>query len=330
MTALGIVLIGRNEGARLAQALEALRAAGALREGGPPVVYVDSGSQDDSVAVARAAGAHVEVLRGDRPFSAARARNAGFEALMARAPCDLVQFLDGDCQLVPGWLEAGAAALRARPELGLVTGWRAEIAPEQSLYNALAHAEWRRPAGPIRTCGGDMMVRAAAFREAGGFDPAVIAAEDDDFCLRLAAAGWRLERLPQEMTRHDAAMHHFGQWWRRAVRSGHGFAQVGHRHPDHFRAERRRVWLWGGAMPLLALFGLAAGAAWLVAGVALAYLASYLRLSARLRDDPAVHPGTARGQAALLVLSKLPNLLGMVAFHLRRWRGGAMRIIEYK
>ena len=42
-----------------------------------------------------------------RPFSAARARNEGFQALVAARPeLRFVQFLDGDCTLLPGWLEA--------------------------------------------------------------------------------------------------------------------------------------------------------------------------------------------------------------------------------
>ena len=42
-----------------------------------PVVYVDSGSSDDSVQRARDLGADVEVLDMTVPFSAARARNEG-------------------------------------------------------------------------------------------------------------------------------------------------------------------------------------------------------------------------------------------------------------
>ena len=86
-----------------------------------------------------------------------------------------------------------------------------------------------------------MMVRASVFADLGGFDPTVIAAEDDEFCTRMRKAGWTLERLPEDMTRHDAAMLRFGQWWQRAVRTGHGFAQVGHLHPEYFVKERKRA-----------------------------------------------------------------------------------------
>ncbi|KUF10169.1 glycosyltransferase [Pseudoponticoccus marisrubri] len=319
MTPVDVVLIGRNEGARLIACLDSV--TGQARQ----VVYVDSGSTDGSVDAARARGATVVELDMSVPFTAARARNAGFDAL--EGP-ELVQFIDGDCALVPGFLDAARAHLEASPDLGMVTGWRAEIHPEASLYNQLCHWEWRRPAGPIRACGGDMMVRAALWRAVGGMDPQVIAAEDDEICCRFRKAGWQLERIPHEMTRHDAAMLRFGQWWRRAVRTGHGFAQVHHLHPDYFTTEVRRVLVYGLALPLIFLLGLVT---WplLSLAVLLAYGLNYLRTARGL-----IAEGLPRGQAwrhsVLLTLSKLPNMIGLAQFHLRRWRGAQMRIIEYK
>lgn len=319
---LGAVAIGRNEGERLKACLRSLVPHCDL------VVYVDSGSDDGSVEFARGMGVQVVELDQNQPFTAARARNAGFNALMAAASPDYVQFVDGDCEVVPGWLEAGIEALAADPRLGIVTGWRAEIHPEASVYNAMFQVDWHRPAGPIRTCGGDMMVRTSAFRQAGGFNPRVIAAEDDEFCLRVGQADWGLLRLPLPMTRHDADMTRFSAWWRRTIRDGHGFAQVGHMHPRHFRRERLRVWIYGLLLPLVFVAGLFV---WpllslLVLGL---YGLSWLR-SAQGLMRKGVARGMAARQAALLTLSKIPNLLGMVIFHRRRRAGDDMRIIEYK
>nr|MDA3858663.1 galactosyltransferase-related protein [Roseovarius sp.] len=210
---------------------------------------------------------------------------------------------------------------------GLVTGWRSELYPERSVYNALCDHEWHRPAGEIMACGGDMMVRATAFEGVGGFDPTVIAAEDDEFCTRLRKVGWRLVRLPVAMTRHDADMTRFGQWWQRAVRSGHGFAQVGDLHPEYFTRERRRVWLYGATLPGLALLGLFF---WpLLVAVLAVYTLSYLRTAQGLRRE-GMAMRRALHHAVFLTLSKFPNLIGMLTYHLRKRRGRAMRIIEYK
>lgn len=324
MSVVDLVLIGRNEGARLHRCLAS--AKGAARR----VVYVDSGSRDGSVDAARDAGAEVVELDPALPFTAARARHEGFQQLESNGgAAEIVQFIDGDCAIVPGWIEAGVAALEADPKLGMVTGWRQEIAPEASVYNALTQVEWRRPAGVIQACGGDMMVRRTAYVAAGGFDGRVIAAEDDEFCCRLRNAGWVLRRLPVEMTQHDAAMTRFGQWWQRAVRSGHGFAQVGHLHPDYFLRERRRVWVWGLCAPLLALIGLMI-APWLTGLVLLAYVASWLRSAKGLMRNDGLDRGPALHHGVFLTLSKFPNLLGMIRFHLRRLMQRDMRIIEYK
>jgi glycosyltransferase involved in cell wall biosynthesis len=315
-----VVIIGRNEGARLKACLDSLKGQG-LR-----LVYVDSGSSDGSVAAARAVGAKVVELDRATPFTAARARNAGFDALGADLP-EAVHFIDGDCIVEPGWIEAAVAALAADSSLGLVTGWRSEIYPEASVYNALCDHEWHRPAGEIVACGGDMLLRVAAYRAVGGFDGQIIASEDEEFCQRLRKAGWRLMRLPLPMTRHDAAMTRFDQWWRRAVRSGHGFAQVGEMHPGYFARERARVWAYGLALPVLALGGLF----WwpLLVAVLAAYSMSYAKTAQGLRAG-GMGTRAALHQAIFLSLSKFPNLIGMLTYKLRKWQGVAMQIIEYK
>ncbi|WP_134680645.1 glycosyltransferase [Paracoccus ravus] len=320
---LGAVAIGRNEGERLKACLQSLIPQC------DRVVYVDSGSSDESVAYARSIGALVVELDSSVPFTAARARNAGFARLVdGDDPPEFIQFVDGDCRVEADWLRVGAAALAEDPSLGLVTGWRSEIHPEATIYNAMFQVDWQRPAGPIDVCGGDMMVRRRAFREIGGFDPTVIAAEDDEFCLRLGDAGWKLMRLPVTMTWHDAAMKSFGPWWRRTVRNGHGFAQVGDLHPSHFRRERLRVWIYGLLLPVLFLTGLWIGW-WLSALVVLLYGLSWLRTAQGLRRQ-GLSSAMALHQAVFLTISKIPNLFGMMTYYRRRLTGRDMHIIEYK
>lgn len=320
---IGAVVIGRNEGQRLIDCLASMQSEASR------LVYVDSGSTDGSVEAARAAGAEVVLLDTSEPFTAARARNAGFRALMARdAPPDYVQFVDGDCTLEPGWLTHAARALDDNPDIAIITGWRAEKNPEASIYNAMCDFEWHRPAGDIQACGGDMMVRRPVYLALDGFNPRVIAAEDDEFCVRVRKAGHRVHRLPIPMTHHDANMTRLAQWWRRAVRSGHGFAQVGDLHPEHFVAERRRVWLYGGVLPFLGLVGAVLSPPLFLA-VVLIYLASYTRTVWGLRKAGLPLPVALR-HSVLLSLSKAPNLIGSMRYWKRKRRGWDMEIIEYK
>ncbi|MBK6414305.1 glycosyltransferase [Sphingopyxis sp.] len=217
---LGLVAIGRNEGERLQNCLRSVPRS-------VPIVYVDSASTDGSVDFARSIGAHVVQLDLTMPFTAARARNAGLEAVLLDCPeIEFIQFVDGDCELEPDWLTAAEAFLRSRPTVAAVCGRRRERYPERSIYNGMCDAEWNTPVGEAEACGGDALFRVEALKQVRGYDPAVIAGEEPELCFRLRGAGWVVWRIDSAMTIHDADMHHARQWWMRAVRSGFGYAQV--------------------------------------------------------------------------------------------------------
>jgi GT2 family glycosyltransferase len=318
------VAIGRNEGRRLEVCLTSLKSAS------DRVVYVDSGSTDGSVAFARSIGAEVVELDMSTPFTAARARNAGYAHAKATWP-DLfaVHFIDGDCELVTDWLPLAVDALSADEKLGIVAGWLKERHRDDSVYNMMCDVEWHQPAGPMEACGGIMLVRVRAFDEVSGFNPKVIAAEDDEFCLRVREAGYRLERLPHTMALHDAAMTRFSEWWQRAVRAGHAFAQLGALHGDYFAAERRRALVWGAVLPGLALVGLFVF--WPATLLILAlYGAQFFKTYRGLRQSRGLDPRDAGITASFLSIVKVPNFLGMLTYWRRRRRGDAMTLIEYK
>src|SRR3982751_2376145 len=106
----GAVVIGRNEGSRLADCLQSVLAQTRL------VVYADSGSTDGSCAVAKELGVPVISLSPDRPFNAARGRNEGARKLLTLYPgCEAIQFVDGDCILQMDWIKHGSADLARRP-----------------------------------------------------------------------------------------------------------------------------------------------------------------------------------------------------------------------
>jgi GT2 family glycosyltransferase len=327
-----IVVIGRNEGERLKACLRAAGCSAAA--GAPAVVYVDSGSSDGSAAYARAAGCHVVELDPARPFTAARARNEGFACAMEAAPeAAFVQFVDGDCELEDGWLELGANTLADRNEVGVVRGHLREKRPQASVYNRLCDLEWRQTPGEIAACGGIAMVRAAAFRAAGGFRPDVIAAEDDEFCVRVRRRGWKILMLDTPMARHDAAIERFSQWWRRTRRAGHAYAQVAALHGGgedrYFVRDRRRILIWGLALPGAALVlapftrGLSLAAMLCLYALQLAHIAR----GCRRRGWGA---GEAWIYACFTVISRFPALQGLLEYHWRQNRGRAMKIIEHK
>ena len=115
--------------------------------------------------------------------------------------------------------------LEERPDVAVVFGRRRERYRDQTIYNRLADLEWDVPIGEVKACGGDAMILMEAFRRVGGYNPSIIAAEDDELCLRIRREGWKILRIDADMTVHDMAMTRFAQWWRRAVRCGHAYAE---------------------------------------------------------------------------------------------------------
>ena len=322
----GIVAIGRNEGERLRACLES------AREASRALVYVDSGSSDGSVERARSLGAEIVVLDPDVPFTAARARNAGFEALSKHWPeVAFVQFVDGDCEFEAGWIETARALFEAE-DWAVVCGRRRERYPEASVYNLLCDMEWDTEIGPAAACGGDSMMRAEIFREVGGFSDDLIAGEEPELCVRIAAAGGRILRADHPMTIHDAQMFSFSQWWMRTLRGGHAVAEAAARHPgaDGGRSERevRSTWFWGGALPLLILvLAIPTRGASLLLSVL--WLLQIARI-ARRRPRPNFSARDNWIYAAACVFGKLPYLQGVWRFMRGRWTGRRSRLIEYK
>lgn len=218
---IGAVAIARNEGERLKNCLRSL--AGKFGA----VAYVDSGSTDGSVEFAKSLGVDVVELDRGKPFSMARARNAGFARLREILPAmEYVQFLDGDCELDADWIATATAHLVSHRDTVAVCGRRRERFPENSVFNRLCDIEWNTPAGPVKSCGGDALMRADSFRAAAGYNESLIAGEEPELCLRLRRAGGIIERLDAEMTRHDAAILNFSAWWKRTLRGGYGALDV--------------------------------------------------------------------------------------------------------
>ncbi len=325
----GIVVIGRNEGERLLACLASLQGLG------HPIIYVDSGSSDASVDGAKPLCAYVIELDPVRAFSAARARNEGFAALMAAHPqTQLVQFLDGDCTLLPGWLAAAAPAMDDDPRRAVVIGALQERRPEASIYNRLCALEWRSPAGDLSgfaALGGNMLVRAVIFAQLGGFNDQVIAGEDAEFGVRVGAAGFKVTKISVPMATHDADIYRFGQWWQRAVRSGHAIGQryfLNGRGPTADCArERRSVLVWGVALPaaILVLAPMTHGLSLLLTG---GYVALGQRV-ARYRRAQGDNPSDARLYARFTVIGKFAEALGLLRFHINSI-AGRYKIIEYK
>jgi hypothetical protein len=249
-----------------------------------------------------------------------------------------VQFVDGDCELLPGWLELGQRAVLEKPDAAAVAGRLRERYPERSLYNRLCDIEWNTPPGEVRYVGGVCMVNAAAFERSGGFNPGMVAGEEPELCVRLRNAGGRIYRLPEEMAVHDADMHRFGQWWKRAVRAGYAYglaAQYHGRAPERLKIhEIRSSLVWAVGVPLCAaacaLASLRWPWAWLGVFVAAGLYTGLWTKVYHLSRRQGLTRCEAAWNSAFCLLSKWAHVQGLARWWYDRRLRRQPAIIEYK
>ena len=334
----GAIAIARNEGERLRNCLRSLTGRCSM------IVYVDSGSTDGSVEFARSMGVEVVELDMSKPFSMARARNAGFARLREALPGAVyAQFVDGDCELDAGWIDTAVAWLDAHPETVAVCGRRRERFPGKSVYNRICDIEWNTPVGPAKSCGGDVLMRVEAFAAAGGFNEQLIAGEEPELCLRLRSGGGKIDRIDAEMTRHDAAILTFGAWWKRTLRGGYGALDVCTRLrgkvpdadiPFHHLTNSAASWTdrWLLALLLCVALGAVLGG---VCGAALGALAPVglwmlqaWRIGRHVRNRTS--PGTAHIYGVFTMIGKWAQRAGQRRYRRDVRAGRVIKIIEYK
>lgn len=323
---IGAVAIGRNEGERLRRCLKS------LQKGLKHIVYVDSGSTDGSVEMAESLGVLVIQLDMKKNFTAARARNAGLKLLLDQhSELEYVQFVDGDCEVQPEWLNKAFSFMQTNIDFAAVCGRRRERFPHKSIYNQLCDIEWDTPSGESQACGGDALFRISALKAVDGYRNNLIAGEEPEMCYRMRQLGWKIMRLDAEMTLHDAAMTRFGQWWKRNQRAGHAYAESYALHgneQEHFRKkETRSIVIWAALIPiafvLLGLFDDDLLILWLL------YPLQILRLAWKYTKQlDSFYLSLI--YAVSNVFGKWPQFFGVLAFLQNHASGQQSKLIEYK
>jgi GT2 family glycosyltransferase len=330
---MGMVVIGRNEGEQLKRCFQSI--VGRTRQ----IVYVDSGSTDDSVKLARSMGIDVVELDMSIPFTAARARNEGVARLMQLCPdLEYVHTLDGDVEVIDGWFASALEVMKAHPKAAVLSGLRKERYPRASVFNRLCDIEWNKPKG-YPACEGDAIMRVAAFKQVGGFDNKLIAGEEPELCLRYWRAGFECLRNTVPMTWHDVHLLHFSQWWKRESRTGYSYAEGAALHGKvHYLRQSLGIWFWGVGVPVASI-ALACGLsimlrpmAWGLLGLLLwPMLWGLLFVRVYRGARPRANSNWYCCEYCFFnIITKYPMLAGGIRYWLRRWTGKRSELIEYR
>jgi len=321
---IGVVIIGRNEGDRLVQCIESAKTQI------DKIIYVDSNSSDNSIQ--NASEREVETVQLDMsiPFSAARARNVGWQSLIKKYPrLKYIHFIDGDCIFFDDWINKAHNFLDNHPGYAVVCGKRCEKFPDNSIYNALCDVEWDTPTGDTLSCGGDALITVKALQSVNGYTNRFIAGEEPEMCFRMRNKGWKIHRLDAKMTNHDAAINKFSQWWKRAKRCGYayalGFDAHGHSPEKYKKKQTLSALVWGAIFPILTIF-----CAITLSPVFLILLAMYPFQIWRLYRSSKLHKPLRTIWACLIVIAKFPESLGVLEFYLHKVLRKQSTLIEYK
>ena len=316
----GVVVIGRNEGARLRACLTR------LAQSSLPIVYVDSASTDGSASLARNLGITTLELDGRQPLSAARGRNAGFYYLLEHYPkLMFIQFVDGDCVLNSEWLDYANEQLQTEPTFVAACGILREKNHHASLFSQLSDIDWSyRPIGEIRNCGGIFMVRVSTFQQINGFRSDLSGEEEAELCRRLQRTGGKIVRFPVAMAEHDAGEQNLAQWWQRTTRVGYSYAEAAALPEPNRDHHKQRVIsaniIWAALIPITIIGLLATHWIWSPYAVAIAtlllllYPIQIIRISRRAKSD-GLTTSRAWLYGSFCMLAKWPQLVG----HLRYW-----------
>jgi GT2 family glycosyltransferase len=217
-----------------------------------------------------------------------------------------------------------------------VWGHRREIHPEASVFNRALDLDWIYTPGLTDFCGGDVLMRRNALVQTGGFDEGLIAGEEPELCRRMRATGYTILHIDHPMTGHDLQITRFSQYWKRATRAGHAYAEVSARFRGSgdpaWADERTRNLIRGSFWPIsLALaaatsirFGLLPLAIWALLLLLLALRSAW---KARWKSSS---PSTLFLYGLHSHLQQLPILVGQFQFELGKRSGKAKRLIEYK
>lgn len=327
---LSVVVIGRNEGERLVRCLNSVLSADT---GGYALemIYVDSASVDGSPQRAQALGAKVLTVHPKRP-SAATGRNAGWKA----ASGEMVLFLDGDTVLAPDFIPAALRELAESTATAVVWGHRRELAPQDSIYNRVLDLDWIYVPGTTDFCGGDALFRRDALVRSGGYNDSLIAGEEPELCARLRTLGYCIRHIDASMTGHDLAMQHWQQYWRRAERAGHAYAEISMLLKD----STTRLWsreakrnLWHGGLMVAAsasLIMLVLSGAWIAVSVMLISAVAIVLRSAWRSRWKSTQWFTLLVYGVHSHLQQVPILWGQLLYRQALRRGQSRRLIEYK
>ncbi len=198
---IGVVIITKNESANIAACLESVLAHKGDRD--VEIILVDSASTDTTVEVASHYPVTIVRLDPSPLLSPSVGRFVGTR----NAAAPVIQFLDGDMILLPGWIESAFRAL-VEENIGGVAGLLHRSLPgdgERSMKMESSESV------EVECFGGAAMYKRTALDRAGTFNPYMLGEEERELGYRIRREGFQLRKLPVDMAVHMEKVQDHGE-----------------------------------------------------------------------------------------------------------------------
>jgi glycosyltransferase involved in cell wall biosynthesis len=193
-----ILIKALNEERRVVAAVESALAA--LASIGGEVVLADSCSSDRTVALASAYPIRIVQL------AHADERCCGIGPQLGYQHCagEFVYILDGDMEMLPGFLGEALEFMRTHPDVGGVGGRVVEMNTSSLEYLArVERGMGHMQAGEVDRLDMGGLYRRAAVEQSGYFSNRNLHSyEEFDLAVRLRVNGWKLWRIERDAVRH--------------------------------------------------------------------------------------------------------------------------------
>ncbi len=247
-----VLLPVRNGAETLAEAIQSISAQ-TLTDF--ELIVVDDGSEDQTPDVIRRLAAFDPRIRAVR--QPARGIVAALQEAITHARAPFFARMDADDMAHPGRLARQVAWLRRRPELGAVGSLVSSLGQNPGNLGWQRYLDWlngRRTPEAIQRdifiesplAHPSVLIRRSALEQVGGYRD-FDGPEDYDLWLRLAAAGWRLAKVPayllawrdhpERLTRTDPRYRNKAFLKLKAYHLARG--------PLSGQDRRRPLWIWG-------------------------------------------------------------------------------------
>lgn len=217
-SSVSITIKAFNEERNIGRCIESAIAALSELPNPSEIIVADSVSADRTVEIARRYPVTVVQFQS----AAERGCGAGVQLGFQHSCGDFVMLLDGDMEMLPGFLPLALERLANEPKLAGVAG----LVQDTTVRNAfdrrrVERGVINRPRNSAPWLSGGGLYRREAILAAGGYaaDRNLKAWEEAELGLRLTAAGWSLERLEHPSTLHTGHPLGTGQLLRSLWRS---------------------------------------------------------------------------------------------------------------